>query len=50
MAAEKVLFDTTKDGRNVSEFVITRPNGESFSVIEYHQKITCDQLPSELAG
>ena len=35
MAAEKVLFDTTKDGRNVSEFVITRPNGESFSVIEY---------------
>ena len=35
MASEKVLFDKTKDGRNVSEFVITRPNGESFSVIEY---------------
>ncbi|MBO7564339.1 MAG: galactose-1-epimerase, partial [Clostridiales bacterium] len=35
MAAEKVLFDTTKDGKQVSEFIITRPNGESFSVIEY---------------
>ena len=35
MAFEKVLFDTTKDGKDVAEFVITRPNGESFSVIEY---------------
>ena len=35
MAAEKVLFDTTKEGREVAEFVVTRPNGESFSVIEY---------------
>ncbi|MBQ6271182.1 MAG: galactose mutarotase [Clostridiales bacterium] len=35
MASEKVLFDTTKDGKDVAEFVITRPNGESFSVIEY---------------
>ena len=35
MAAEKVLFDTTKEGREVSEFIVTRPNGESFSVIEY---------------
>ena len=35
MAAEKVLFDTTKDGRAVNEYVITRPNGESFSIIDY---------------
>ena len=35
MAAEKVLFDTTKDGRAVNEYVVTRPNGESFSIIDY---------------
>lgn len=35
MAAQTKIFDTTKDGKQVEEFVITRPNGENFSIITY---------------
>ena len=35
MSAEKIVFDTTKDGKVVDEFVVTRPNGESFSILTY---------------
>ena len=39
MSAEKKIFDTTKDGKAVDEFVITRPNGESFSILTYGASI-----------
>ena len=35
MASQIKTFDTTKDGKNVEEFVITRPNGENFSILTY---------------
>ena len=35
MSSEKIVFDRTKDGKAVYEFVITRPNGESFSILTY---------------
>ena len=35
MSAEKTVFATTKDGKVVDEFIVKRPNGESFSIITY---------------